>query len=307
MRITYFPIDEKYAELEEFVEKQDKILWTAGEFDFEKDKDSWDKLNEEEVFFVKNVFAFFAISDGLVSSNIVKNYMNDIEIDEAQHFFAIQNYVETVIHGKTYSLMLEKTIKDIDNIFAHINTLAAVKKKKAWMEKWLDNRIPIKIRIIAFLCIEGIFFSGSFATMFWLKRRSLFPQTVRANELISRDENLHVEFYLTLIGVLGVSDGLDKGYIRELILEACDVEQTFIDESMSGDFQGLNKQDLLDHIKAVSVNIYCLVVKEEMKLETPLEWMRNFNVTTSQNFFEITTTNYSKSQHPNSYSLDVYV
>ena len=202
-RFTTFPI--RYPDLWALYKKAVGSFWTVEEIDLASDLNDWDKLKPDEQHFIKTVLAFFAASDGIVMENIDMNFSQDVQISEARSFYAYQSFNES-IHSETYSLMIEKLVKDPEEkgrLFRAIETVPAVKEKAKWAMRWMNPDSPFAQRLIAFACVEGIFFSGSFCSIFWLKKRGLMPGLSFSNELISRDEGLHQEFAVTLYHKIG--------------------------------------------------------------------------------------------------------
>jgi ribonucleotide reductase beta subunit family protein with ferritin-like domain len=292
---TYFPIN--LPEIEKLFEKQQECLWTDKECNFSDDKKDLEKLTKEEQRFIKHILIFFAMSDGIVSENLMKNFTDEIDIPEAQHFFSIQNYIENV-HAKTYSIMVDSlmTNEEKNIIFNDINQYKVLKRKKEWMLKWLNRDVDILLRIVAFCCIEGIFFSGSFASMFWLGRRGLTPGLVFANKLISRDENLHLnagyKFFKIMGGTEKLSDPQFIKNVKQIILEAEEIEKEFLTDCMGKNMLGLNCNDMLNHIHYVSRSVNSNITNEKLDCETPLDWIKNYHVHSNENFFEQRSSTY---------------
>ena len=198
-RFTTFPI--RYPDLWSLYKKAVASFWTAEEIDLSKDVDDWENLNDNERYFISRILAFFAASDGIVFENIDVNFTKEVQIPEARAFYSYQGFNEN-IHGETYSLMIDKLIKDADekdNLFKAIDTVPCVHEKASWAMKYFSNEYSFAQRLFAFACVEGIFFSGSFCALFWLKNRGLLPGLCFSNELISRDEGLHQEFAVALM------------------------------------------------------------------------------------------------------------
>ena len=227
-RYVLFPI--RYPKIWEMQKKQQACFWQAEELDLSKDLDDWPKLNKNEQHFIKNVLAFFAGSDGIVLENLLKNFTNEVTLMEAQVFYTFQGMMEN-IHSETYSLLIDTYIKDEqekNKLFNAIDTIPSVSKKANWAKKWIgDNRSSFATRLVAFACVEGIFFSGAFCSIFWLKKRGLLPGLTFSNELISRDEALHTEFAVLLYKKL--LKKINKNRIAEIIKEAVEIDSQFIE------------------------------------------------------------------------------
>ena len=226
-RFVMFPI--KHNDIWEMYKKQIDCFWRAEEIDLSKDLTNWESLNADERHFISMILAFFAASDGIVLENLASRFMSEIQVSEARAFYGFQIAMEN-IHSETYSLLIETYIKDKDEkskLFNAIEHFPCIKKKSDWAQKWIhDNRSSFATRLVAFACVEGIFFSGAFCSIYWLKKRGLMPGLTFSNELISRDEALHCEFAILLYSKL--LKKVDKARIHELIKEAVDIETEFI-------------------------------------------------------------------------------
>jgi ribonucleoside-diphosphate reductase subunit M2 len=226
-RFVMFPI--QHEDIWQMYKKQVDCFWRAEEIDLTKDIDDWQKLNDQEKYFISMILAFFAASDGIVLENLAVRFMGDIQISEARAFYGFQIAMEN-IHSHTYSLLIETYIKnqeDKQRLFRAIDNYPCIKKKSDWAQKWInDNRSSFATRLVAFACIEGIFFSGAFCSIFWLKKRGLMPGLTFSNELISRDEALHTEFAILLYSKL--QKKINKARIYEIIKEAVEIEIEFI-------------------------------------------------------------------------------
>ena len=228
-RYTVFPI--KYHNLWELYKKSQMSNWTSEEIDLSKDMDDWKSLSENERYFIKMILAFFAASDGIVFENISMNFASEVQIPEARSFYAYQGHNE-MVHGETYSLLIDKYItdhKEKDESFRAIETIPCIGDKAKWVFKWFDKSLSFSERLAAFACVEGIFFSGSFCAIFWLKKRGLMPGLSFSNELISRDEAMHLEFAVELFGML--KNKPSQEVIHSIITEAVAIEKSFILEA----------------------------------------------------------------------------
>jgi ribonucleotide reductase beta subunit family protein with ferritin-like domain len=300
-RFTTFPI--RYPDLWNLYKKAVASFWTVEEIDLAGDLKDWDKLNSDEQHFIKTVLAFFAASDGIVFENLDLNFTNDVQIPEARSFYAYQGFNES-IHGETYSLMIDKLVRDPaekERLFRAIETVPAVKKKAEWALKWVGdssngtgNTVPFAQRLVAFACVEGIFFSGSFCSIFWLKKRGLMPGLSFSNELISRDEGLHQEFAVTLYSHL--KEKLDDNTIFQIVVEALDIEREFITEALPCKLIGMDSQSMIEYIKFVAQRLLTQlgVTQHSIMATNPFDWMENISLEGKTNFFEKRVGDYSK-------------
>mgnify|MGYP001240832680 CR=1 FL=1 len=286
-RYVIFPI--KYPEVWKMYKKAEANFWTAEELDLTKDLNDFNiKMNDGERYFIENVLAFFAASDGIVNENLVERFCNEVKILEAKFFYGFQIAVEN-IHSETYSLLIDTYVKDQkkkDKLFNAIDTIPSVKKKADWALKWInDDSATFGTRVIAFAAVEGIFFSGSFCSIFWLKKRGLMPGLCHSNELISRDEGLHTEFAVLLYSML--KNKPSKEIILKIIQEAVELEKEFITESLPCDLIGMNKDLMKQYIEYVSDRLLLMLGIEKIyKVENPFEWMELIAVQGKTNFFE---------------------
>jgi ribonucleotide reductase beta subunit family protein with ferritin-like domain len=293
-RFTTFPI--RYPDLWALYKKAIGSFWTVEEIDLAADLKDWDKLNGDEQHFIKTVLAFFAASDGIVMENIDLNFSNDVQIAEARSFYAYQSFNES-IHSETYSLMIDKLVREPsekDSLFRAIETVPAVKKKSEWALRWIGGGAPFAQRLVAFACVEGIFFSGSFCSIFWLKKRGLMPGLSFSNELISRDEGLHQEFAVTLYSHL--KEKLDDGTIFQIVLEALEIEREFITEALPCKLIGMDSESMIEYIKFVAQRLLTQlgVTQHSIKANNPFDWMENISLEGKTNFFEKRVGDYSK-------------
>jgi ribonucleotide reductase beta subunit family protein with ferritin-like domain len=242
------------------------------------------------------VLAFFAASDGIVMENIDLNFTNDVQIPEARSFYAYQGFNES-IHSETYSLMIDKLVRDPEEkakLFRAIETVPAVKKKAEWALRWIGGDAPFAQRLVAFACVEGIFFSGSFCSIFWLKKRGLMPGLSFSNELISRDEGLHQEFAVTLYSHL--KEKLDDNTAFQIIIEALDIEREFITEALPCKLIGMDADSMTEYIKFVAQRLVTQlgVTQHSIVASNPFDWMENISLEGKTNFFEKRVGDYSK-------------
>ena len=286
-RYVIFPI--RHEEIWKMYKKAEANFWTAEELDLSKDlKDFQLKMNDGERYFVENVLAFFAASDGIVNENLVERFCNEVQVLEAKFFYGFQIAVEN-IHSETYSLLIDTYVKDNikkEKLFNAIETIPSVKKKADWALKWInDTSSTFGTRVIAFAAVEGIFFSGSFCSIFWLKKRGLMPGLCHSNELISRDEGLHTEFAVLMYSML--KDKPSKEVILQIIQEAVELEKEFITESLPCDLIGMNKDLMKQYIEHISDRLLLMIGLEKVyNVENPFPWMELISVQGKTNFFE---------------------
>ena len=292
-RFTTFPI--RYPDLWALYKKAVGSFWTVEEIDLAGDLKDWAGLTAPEQHFIKMVLAFFAASDGIVMENIDLNFSNDVQIAEARSFYAYQSFNES-IHSETYSLMIDKLVRDPEekeSLFKAIETSPAVKRKAEWALRWMSQDSPFVQRLIAFACVEGIFFSGSFCAIFWLKKRGLMPGLSFSNELISRDEGLHQEFAVTLYHNL--QDKLDPGLIRKIVGEAVSIEREFIIDALPCKLIGMDSDDMSRYIEFVADRLLAqLGVPALFGSQNPFDWMETISLEGKTNFFEKRVGDYSK-------------
>ena len=294
-RFVIFPI--QHQELWEEYKKQQACIWTAEEIDLSADLDDWrNVLNEDEKYFVKNVLAFFAASDGIVNENLAENFVKEVQYTESRFFYGFQIMMEN-IHSETYSLLIDTYIQDPvekDRLFRAIETIDAVKKKAEWALKWIDSP-HFQERIIAFAAVEGIFFSGSFCSIFWLKKRGLMPGLSFSNELISRDEGLHTDFAVHLYKN-HVENKLSRERILEIIDSALVIEKEFITEALPVSLIGMNSELMKQYLEYVSDRLLMdLGVGKIYNTENPFDFMANIALQNKTNFFEKRVADYVKS------------
>jgi ribonucleoside-diphosphate reductase beta chain len=294
-RFVIFPI--QHQELWEEYKKQQACIWTAEEIDLSADLDDWrNVLSEDEKYFVKNVLAFFAASDGIVNENLAENFVSEVQYTEAKFFYGFQIMMEN-IHSETYSLLIDTYIKDKEEqnyLFNAIDTIPAVQKKAQWALKWIGSESFIE-RLIAFAAVEGIFFSGSFCSIFWLKKRGLMPGLSFSNELISRDEGLHCDFAVHLYNN-HIENKLTKDRSMEIIGSALEIEKEFITESLPVDLIGMNKDLMKQYLEYVADRLLVdLGVGKVYNSENPFDFMQNIAMENKTNFFEKRVSDYSKS------------
>jgi ribonucleoside-diphosphate reductase subunit M2 len=292
-RFVMFPI--QHQDIWEMYKKQVDCFWRAEEIDLSKDLTHWESLNADEKHFVSMILAFFAASDGIVLENLALRFMSDVQVSEARAFYGFQIAMEN-IHSQTYSLLIETYIKNEDEkmkLFQAIDNYPCIKKKSDWAQKWIkDNRSGFATRLVAFACVEGIFFSGAFCSIFWLKKRGLMPGLTFSNELISRDEALHCEFAILLYNKLVKK--MSKNKIHELIKEAVDIETEFICEALPCRLIGMNSKMMTQYIQFVADRL-CLQLGYDKLYDVanPFDFMELISLEGKTNFFERVVSDYS--------------
>lgn len=292
-RFVMFPI--KHDDIWKMYEKQVDCFWRPQEIDLTKDIGDWNALNEDERMFISMILAFFAASDGIVLENLATRFMGEVQLSEARAFYGFQIAMEN-IHSHTYSLLIETLIQNPeqkDRLFRAIENYPCIQKKAEWAKKWIhDNRSSFASRLIAFACIEGIFFSGAFCSIFWLKKRGLMPGLTFSNELISRDEALHTEFAVLLYSKLNKK--LNKSRIYEIIKEAVDIETEFICEALPCRLIGMNSQSMSQYIQFVADRL-CLQLGYDKiyNVSNPFDFMELISIESKTNFFEKRVSEYA--------------
>jgi ribonucleotide reductase beta subunit family protein with ferritin-like domain len=288
-----FPI--RYPDLWTLYKNAFASLWTVEEIDLSSDLKDWEKLNQDEKHFIKTVLAFFASSDGIVFENVNLNFVDEVQISEARAFYAYQCCNE-MVHSETYSLMIDKLITDSnerDSLFNALDTIPCVQKKANWALKWFDKSIPFAERLVAFACVEGIFFSGSFCSIFWLKNRGIMPGLCFSNELISRDEGLHQEFAIALLSHL--RDKPSKERIVEIVKSSIEIEKEFITDALPVKLIGMDCEKMSTYIDFVGQRIMKqLDCSTDPEIQCPFDWMQNISLDGKTNFFEKRVGEYSK-------------
>ena len=305
-RFVLFPI--QHHDIWEFYKKAEQVFWTAEEIDLSQDMTDWEKLNEGEKHFVKHVLAFFAASDGIVNENLAENFVSEVQYTEAKFFYGFQIMMEN-IHSETYSLLIDTYIKDKEeqnHLFNAIDTVPAVQKKAEWALRWIGSESFVE-RLIAFAAVEGIFFSGSFCSIFWLKKRGLMPGLSFSNELISRDEGLHTDFAVHLYRN-HIENKLSRERILKIIGSALEIEKEFITEALPVSLIGMNSELMKQYLEYVSDRLLVdLGVGKVYNSENPFDFMQNIAMTNKTNFFEKRVADYVKSgvgESKNSFSTD---
>jgi ribonucleoside-diphosphate reductase subunit M2 len=285
-RFVMFPI--KYDDVWQMYKKQVDCFWRAEEIDLSKDFGHWGSLSHDEKYFISMILAFFAASDGIVLENLALRFMTEVQVSEARAFYGFQIAMEN-IHSQTYSLLIETYIKDKiekNKLFNAIENFSCIKKKSDWAQKWIkDNRSGFATRLIAFACVEGIFFSGAFCSIYWLKKRGLMPGLTFSNELISRDEALHCEFAVLLYSKL--TNRVKKSKVYEIIKEAVDIESEFICEALPCRLIGMNSQLMTQYIQFCADRLCVQLGYDKIYNTTnPFDFMELISLEGKVNFFE---------------------
>ena len=285
-RYVMFPIKDQDIWL--MYKKQVECFWRVEEVDLSKDISSWNTLNDDEKFFIKHIIAFFAASDGIVSENLAMRFMSDIQLSEARAFYGFQIAMEN-IHSEMYSLLIDTYIKDVEEktkLFEALKHFPCIKKKADWAIKWIqDKRASFATRLLAFACVEGIFFSGAFCSIYWLKKRGKMPGLTFSNELISRDEALHTEFAVMIYKKL--SKQLNKKKVIEIIKEAVDIEKEFICEALPCRLISMNSKLMSDYIEFVADRLTIQLGYEPIyNTSNPFDFMEMISIEGKTNFFE---------------------
>jgi ribonucleoside-diphosphate reductase beta chain len=332
-RYTIFPI--KYPNLWKFYEDQLSVFWTVSEVKLTDDLVDWNnKLNDNEKYFIKNILAFFAASDGIVNENLVLNFYNEVQIPEARNFYAVQIMMEA-IHSQQYALLIDTYVidkKEKERLFKAVEKIPCVEKKAKWALKWIEEgsttiemlpefvkkglfdlqnksdlddsmknalnfftkkRPSFSQRLLAFVCVEGIFFAGSFCAIYWLKNRGLMPGLSTANEFISRDENTHTEFAIELYKML--DEKLDESVVHEIIKDAVNIEKEFVTQSLPVSLIGMNCNLMSMYIEYIADRWLILLGYNKIyNTQNPFTFMEMISLNSKSNFFEVFNSNYTR-------------
>ncbi len=296
-RYVMFPVEDQ--DIWKSYKKQMDCFWRAEEVDLSKDYRDWEKLNDKERHFIKMVLAFFAASDGIVLENLGVRFMSEVQISEARAFYGFQIMMEN-IHSEMYSLLIDSYIKDReekDKLFKAVENFDCIKKKADWAIKWInDKRSAFATRLVAFACVEGIFFSGSFCAIYWLKKRGLMPGLTFSNELISRDEGMHTDFAVLLYSKL--KRKINKNKIYEIIKEAVSIEKEFICESLPCRLIGMNQKSMKQYIEFVADRLVVQLGYDKIyNSANPFDFMEMISIEGKTNFFEKRVGDYSLSSN----------
>ncbi|MFT4670664.1 MAG: ribonucleoside-diphosphate reductase beta chain [Flavobacteriaceae bacterium] len=293
-RFVIFPIE--HHDIWEWYKNAEASFWTAEEIDLHQDLSDWStKLNADERYFIKHILAFFAASDGIVNENLAENFVNEVQYSEAKFFYGFQIMMEN-IHSETYSLLIDTYVKDDkekDLLFNALDNFPAIKKKADWALKWIDSP-SFAERLIAFAAVEGIFFSGAFCSIFWLKKRGLMPGLTFSNELISRDEGVHCDFAVHLHNHHLINK-VPKARIKEIIVDALDIEREFITESLPASLIGMNSKLMTQYLEFVTDRLLSELQCEKVyNTKNPFDFMDMISLQGKTNFFEKRVAEYQK-------------
>ena len=294
-RFVIFPIE--HNDIWEFYKQHQAAFWTAEEVDLSNDIRDWEKLTDNERFFIKNILSFFAASDGIVNENLAENFYKEVQYPEAKFFYGFQLAMEN-IHSLMYSLLIDTYItnkEEKDECFNAIDRLPAVRKKAKWALDWIDNS-SFAERLVAFAAVEGIFFSGSFCSIFWLKSKGIMQGLCNANTLIFKDENLHCDFAIHLLNN-HLENKLPESKIKEIVLSALEIEKEFITESLPVSLIGMNSNLMKQYLEFVADGLLVKMgCSKEFNVEQPFKFMEQIAIETKGNFFESRTMEYQKAK-----------
>ena len=295
MSFTLFPIKSSEQHLFDMYKKSVASFWTPEEISFVKDGDDWAKLNDDERHFIKRILAFFAGSDGIVQENLATRFQREVDSQVVKLFYSFQNAMEG-IHAETYSLLIDTYVKNEEeknHLFQAIDTIPCIGKKAKWALKWIDSQDDFAKRLVAFAAVEGIFFSGAFCSIYWLKKRGLMPGLTFSNELISRDEGLHTLFAVALYHTL--KDKLTEETIREILLEAVEIEKEFICDALPCSLIGMNSKMMSQYIEFVADRLAVqLGCQKIFRAQNPFDFMDMISLEGKTNFFEKKVSEYSR-------------
>lgn len=309
-RYTLFPI--RHHDIWRLYKKHVAAFWTAEEIDLSQDLEDWKSLTHAERHFITHVLAFFAASDGIVLENLIERFCNDVQLPEARCFYGFQAAMEN-IHSETYSLLLDTYIRDPQEksrLFSAIDEIPCVKRKAQWAIRWISSSACFAERLVAFAAVEGIFFSGSFCAIFYLKKRGLMPGLTFSNELISRDEGLHCEFACLLYTMIPKEQQLSEQRIHEIICDAVDCEKEFVRDSLPVDLIGMNSDMMQEYIEYCADRLLLsLGYGKVYNASQPFDWMELISIQGKTNFFERRVAEYQKAgvttdRTDNAFSLD---
>jgi len=292
-RYVMFPLQDQ--DIWQLYKKMFDCMWRAEEIDLSKDMKHWESLNDDERHFIKMILAFFAASDGIVVENLGMRFLSEVQLPEARTAYGFQLMMENV-HSETYSLLIDTYIKDKEEktrLFQALDNFPCIKKKGDWAIKWInDNRSSFAARLVAFACVEGIFFSGAFCSIYWLKKRGLMPGLTFSNELISRDEGMHTDLAVMLFNKLNKK--LNKSKVKEIVREAVTIEKEFICDALPCKLIGMNAKLMSQYIEFVADRLLVqLGCTKEYKVGNPFDFMEMISLEGKTNFFEKRVADYS--------------
>jgi ribonucleoside-diphosphate reductase beta chain len=293
-RYTLFPIKQNETQLYQLYKQAVASFWTAEEIDFSRDEADWETLNDNEKYFIKQILAFFAGSDGIVQENLATRFQRDVESPVAKLFYAFQNAIEG-IHSETYSLLIDKYVKDKDEqivYFRAIDNFPCIRKKAEWALRWIESADSFTRRLVGFACVEGIFFSGAFCSIYWIKKRGLMPGLTFSNELISRDEGLHTIF---AVAMYHLGTPLSQTEVHDIIKDAVDIEKDFICSALPCTLIGMNSKLMMQYIEFVADRLAVqLGTSKIYNSQNPFDFMELISLEGKGNFFERRISDYSK-------------
>ena len=302
-RFVLLPI--KYPTVWEHYKRAQASFWTAEEVDLSEDVSQWQNLTDNERYFISHVLAFFAASDGIVNENLASQFCMEVQIPEARCFYGFQIAIEN-IHSEMYSLLIDTYIQDSyekHKLFNAIETIPCVKKKADWALKWINNSDSFAERLVAFACVEGIFFSSSFCSIYWLKKRGLLPGLTFSNELIARDEGMHTDFACHLYGLL--NNKLDPDRIREIVMDAVEIEKEFVTDALPVELIGMNSRLMCQYVEFVADRLLGEVGHPRVfDSANPFPFMEHISLQNKTNFFEARVGAYQKAGVMNKSSDD---
>ena len=292
-RYTMFPV--KYDDVYQIYKRQIDCFWRTEEVDLSKDLNDWASLNDDEKYFISMILAFFAASDGIVMENLNVNFCNEVQVAEARAFYSFQAAMES-IHSEMYSILIDTYIRDNEKkskLFKSLDNFPCIAKKAQWAQKWMgDKRSSFASRLIAFACVEGIFFSSSFASIYWIKKRGLMPGLTLSNEFISRDEALHTEFAILLNSKLNKK--VNKKRVMEIIKEATEIEKEFITDALPCRLIGMNAKLMSQYIEFVADRLSLQLGYDKIyESSNPFDFMELISVEGKTNFFERIVSDYA--------------
>ena len=301
---TLFPIKPSEQQLFRMYKQSVAVFWTPEEIDFSKDIADWEKLTADEKHFISRVLAFFAGSDGIVQENLASRFQREVDSQVVKLFYSFQNAMEG-IHSETYSLLIDTYVKDQAEkamLFDGINTIPCIGHKADWAKKWIDSPDDFQTRLIAFACVEGIFFSGAFCSIYWLKKRGLMPGLTFSNELISRDEGLHTQFAVALYHTL---EPRPSALIHTIIKESVELEQEFICNALPCSLIGMNSKMMSQYIEFVADRLAVQLGTQKIYgTQNPFDFMDLISLEGKTNFFEKKVSDYSRPMNNNEVRFD---
>jgi ribonucleoside-diphosphate reductase beta chain len=292
-RFVLFPI--QHNSIWEMYKKHEASFWTAEEIDLSQDQKDWDKLQDSERHFIKHVLAFFAASDGIIVENLGNRFLSEVQVPEARCFYGFQLAMEN-IHSETYSLLIDTYIKDNTEktkLFHAMEEIPCIQRKAEWATRWIESDNSFAERLVAFAAVEGIFFSGSFCAIFWLKKRGMMPGLTFSNELISRDEGLHCDFACLLYSML--THKIDEKLVHEIVRSAVEIEKNFVCDAIPVALIGMNAGMMSNYIEFVADRLLdALGVSKIWNTANPFDWMEMISLQGKTNFFEKRVGEYQK-------------